>query len=138
MFTWAAIAALAYPLAWFLLVDGTGRDFATVTQSLVTFMLLLVGTALAIHWAVRQPGKMRPLSVVAYALLCAWLVVTIAVAWTFWEERGSAEFVELLIISPLFFVIGAPGFAVVALAAWRERRRATRDRAGTRKRDATP
>lgn len=99
---------------------------ALFTQGLVTFLLLLVGTALAIHWAIRQPRKLRASSVVVYALLCAWFVVTVAVAWSFWDERQSASFLELLIVSPFFFVIGAPGFAVVALAAWRERRRAIR------------
>jgi hypothetical protein len=98
------------------------------TQGLVTFLLLLVGTALAIHWAVQQPGRLRSTSVIAYALLAAWLFVTVAVAWTFWEERRSAQFVELFIVSPLFFILGAPGFAVVALGAWRERRRAHRQK----------
>ena len=99
---------------------------ALFTQGLVTFLMLMVGTALAIHWAIRQPRKMRASSVIVYALLCAWFVVTVAVAWSFWDERQSASFLELLIVSPFFFVIGAPGFAVVALAAWRERRRAIR------------
>ncbi len=130
---WGALAAISYPLVYLVVMENSSAQagyLALVTQGLVTFLLLLVGTALAIHWAVRQPRKLRPSSVIVYALLCAWMVVTVAVAWSFWDERQSASFLELLIVSPFFFIIGAPGFAVVALAAWRERRRAIRPAEG--------
>lgn len=126
---WAALAAISYPLLYLVLLENSTAQagyLALLTQGLVTFLMLLVGTALAIHWAIRQPRKLRASSVVVYALLCAWFVVTVAVAWSFWDERQSASFLELLIVSPFFFIIGAPGFAVVALAAWRERRRVVR------------
>lgn len=129
LFLWAALAAISYPLLYLVVLENSTAQagyLTLFTQGLVTFLLLLVGTALAIHWAVRQPRKLRASSVIVYALLCAWFVVTVAVAWSFWDERQSASFLELLIVSPFFFIIGAPGFAVVALAAWRERRRATR------------